>query len=88
MAARALNETELIDRYVEPNPHKPGPANARLRDYGYPVWVLIEYWNGMRFDQAAVLRDFEIPAEAFAAVLAYYRANKALIDARVALNVV
>ena len=88
MATTASDRAALIERYVEPSPHKPGEAEARLRDYGVSVWALVEYWYGVDFDKAAVARDYELPPEAVDAALAYYKAHKALIDARIALNAV
>lgn len=32
---------ELVARWIELNPHKPGPAEARVRGYGVAVWALI-----------------------------------------------
>jgi uncharacterized protein (DUF433 family) len=88
MATAAEGPTDLVERYVEANPHKPGKAEARLREYGVSVWALVEYWYGVDFDKATVARDFDIPAEAVDAALAYYKAHKALIDARLTLNAV
>jgi uncharacterized protein (DUF433 family) len=88
MATAAERPADLVERYVEANPHKPGAAEARLREYGVSVWALVEYWYGVDFDKATVARDFDIPAEAVDAALAYYKAHKALIDARLTLNAV
>ena len=82
MAAPPLSDAELIERYVEPNPHKPGAAEARLREYGVAVWVLVDYWFNVRFDLPQVAQDFDLPPEAVQAALAYYRAHQALIDAQ------
>ena len=82
----ASDKAAPIERYVEPNPHQPGEAEARLRDYGVSVWALIEYWYGVDFDKAAVGRDYDLPAEAVDAALASHKTHKALIDARIALN--
>lgn len=32
---------EVISRYVEPHPSKPGPAEWRLKERGVPVWAII-----------------------------------------------
>ncbi|HEY7060887.1 MAG TPA: hypothetical protein VII06_05360 [Chloroflexota bacterium] len=88
MTATARNSAELIERYIEPNPHKPGVAEARLRTYSVSVWALIEYWYGVDFDKAIVAEDYELPTETVDAALAYYKANKAAIDARLTLNAV
>ncbi|HLH26588.1 MAG TPA: DUF433 domain-containing protein [Chloroflexota bacterium] len=86
MATTAHGPAALIERYIEPNPHKPGEAEARLRDHGVSVWALVEYWYGVDFDKATVARDYELPAEAVDAALAYYKAHKGIIDARIAVN--
>lgn len=86
MATRPKDTATLIERYIEPNPHKPGEAEARIRDYGVSVWALVEYWYGVDFDKAQVAREYALPPEAVAAALAYYKAHKALIDARLLLN--
>jgi uncharacterized protein (DUF433 family) len=86
MATQRMDAAALIARYVEPNPHKLGEAEARLRDYGVSVWTLVEYWYGVGFDKAQVARDFSLPPEAVDAALAYYKAHKAMIDARLLLN--
>jgi uncharacterized protein (DUF433 family) len=78
----------LIARYIEPNPHKPGAAEARLRESGVSVWAIVDYWYGVDFDKARTAHDYDIPAEAVEAALAYYKAHKALIDARLALMAV
>jgi hypothetical protein len=34
-----MNNDELITQYIEPNPHYPGIAEARLKRYGVAVWA-------------------------------------------------
>jgi uncharacterized protein (DUF433 family) len=74
-----------IDRYIEPNPHKPGEAEVRLREYGISVWAVIDYWYGVDLSKSTVARDYDIPLETIDAALAYYKAHKAVIDARITL---
>jgi uncharacterized protein (DUF433 family) len=85
MATTARDAAALIERYIEPNPHKPGEAEARLREHRISVWPLIEYWYGVDFDKSIVARDYDIPPEMVDAALAYYKAHKAIIDARITL---
>jgi uncharacterized protein (DUF433 family) len=72
------------------DPHRPGPADARLRDSGVPLWALISYLQravGGEVAQAA--EDYAVPVEAVEAALAYYQQSeqhRQLIDARIALN--
>ena len=82
---RLAAEAELIKRWIEPHPHKSGRAEAVLVQYGVSIWVLINYWESVDGDIMEVARVYDLPAEAVRAALAYYRQNKYLIDARIAL---
>ncbi|MDI3340157.1 MAG: hypothetical protein QJR03_06450 [Sphaerobacter sp.] len=37
----AAEADSLIARYIEPNPARPGVAEARLIESGVPVWAII-----------------------------------------------
>jgi uncharacterized protein (DUF433 family) len=79
----------LIARYVEDDPDRPGPANARLADSGVPIWALIGYLHAAACgDEAQAAADYRVPAEAVRAAVAYYERarNRPLIDALIALN--
>jgi uncharacterized protein (DUF433 family) len=84
----ATTETErnLVARWIEPNPHRPGVEDAILVDYGVSVWALIGYLAMVENDVARVAADYEIPLEAVEAALAYYQEHKSAIDARLAAN--
>jgi hypothetical protein len=82
---RLAAEAELIKRWIEPHPRKPGRAEAVLVKYGVSVWVLINLWESVDGDVMEVARIYDLPEEAERAALAYYRQNKYLIDARIAL---
>jgi uncharacterized protein (DUF433 family) len=86
MTTRQLTEQELIDQYIERNPHKPGVANARLKRYGVAVWALVGLFKGTNGDIAQVAQDYGVPVEAVQAALAYYRRHQAEVDARIAGN--
>ena len=81
-----LQEQELIARHIEPNPHRSGPHEARLKEYGVSVWALVGYWKGTNGDVAEVAEAYDVPSEAVEAALAHYRRYKELIDARLLLN--
>ena len=82
----AIQEQQsLIDRWIEPNPHYPGPQEARLVEYGVSVWVLIAYLRLVN-DEARVAEYYGLPPEAVAAAVAYYRQHQYPIDAQIALN--
>lgn len=82
----SIREEQLIERYIELNPHKAWLAEARLKDYGIAVWALVGYLPAVGNDLAQVAADHEIPREAVEAALAFYRRHQALIDARLAAN--
>ena len=83
----AANEDALIAQYVEENPHRPGPADARLKDSGVELWALISYLQrAADGDVAATAADYEVPEEAVEASLAYYRRHQRFIDGRIAVS--
>jgi uncharacterized protein (DUF433 family) len=76
---------KLIDTYIERDPRR--PEDARLREHGVTVWTLIGYWRDVvGGDVEQVAQDYEVPAEAVRAALAYYERHRELFDARLALN--
>ena len=77
---------DLIDRWIEDDPHRPGSDEARLRQYGVHVWALIGYLKAMDGDVAAVAADYDVPKEAVEAAIAYYQQHTCAIDARLAAN--
>ena len=82
----ATTERNLVARWIEPNPHRPGVEDAILVGYGVSVWALIGYLSLVEHDIARVAADYEIPQEAVEAALAYSQEHKAAIDARLAAN--
>ena len=81
-----VNNDELITQYIEPNPHYPGIAEARLKRYGVAVWALIGQLPARANDLAQVARDYDVPLEAAEAAYAYYQRHRAVIDARLSAN--
>ncbi len=81
-----MDNDELISQYIEPNPHYPGTADARLKRYGVAVWALIGQLPARENDLGQVARDYDVPVEAAEAAYAYYQRHQAVIDARVAAN--
>ena len=81
-----LSEHELIERYIERHPGKPGIAEARLRDYGISVRALAGHLRALHGDAPRLAASYEIPIEAVDAALAYYRRHQTLIDAFIAAN--
>ena len=86
MAIRDLSAAELIAQYIEPNPHHPGVADARLKESGVPVWALIGHYQATGRDPAYVAESYEVPIAAVKAALAYYDQHAAALEARLAEN--
>jgi uncharacterized protein (DUF433 family) len=81
-----VNRAELIARYIEPDPWHPGPADVQVRGYGVPVWALVGHLPAVDHNPEQLARAYDLPLEAVEAALAYYEANRALIDGRLAAN--
>ncbi|MDQ2741136.1 MAG: DUF433 domain-containing protein [Chloroflexota bacterium] len=81
-----MTDQELIDTYIEPDPNKPGIAEARIVGYGVHVWALIGYLEAVHGDIDRTAEDYELPRETVEAACAYYRRHKEVIDARLAAN--
>jgi uncharacterized protein (DUF433 family) len=83
-----MDEQKLVERYIDlgTDRYPGGRADARLREYGVPVWALIGQLRALDGDLEQLARDYELPREAVEAALAYYRCNKEYIDARLLLN--
>jgi len=77
---------ELIKRYIELNPNKPGRAEARIANALVPVWALVSYLPAVNGDLEQVAEDYEIPIEAVEAALAFYDRHRAIIDDRIRAN--
>jgi uncharacterized protein (DUF433 family) len=83
-----MTEQELIERYIDldTDRHPGGRADARLHQYGVPVWAPIGHLKAIDGDVNQVPRDYELPREVVEAALAYYRCTTEYIDARLLLN--
>jgi uncharacterized protein (DUF433 family) len=81
-------DQELIARYIDPewDRYPSGRADARLKDYGVPVWALIGQLRAIGDDLDELAQSYRLLREAVDAALAYYRQNKKYIDARILLN--
>lgn len=83
-----MTDHELIERYIDQDweRYPGGRADARLKDYGVPVWALVAHLHatGDNLDQLA--RDYHLPRGVVDGALAFYRQNQPYIDARILLN--
>ncbi len=81
-----MDKQELIARWIEPHPHRPGPSEVRVKVRGISVWALIGYMKAVDGKIARVAADYAIPPEAVEAAIAYYEDHAGAIDARLAEN--
>jgi uncharacterized protein (DUF433 family) len=83
----AADEEKLIAKWIEPNPHRPGADEVRIKDYGMSVWAIVGYLDaGTDEELAAIARGFRVPIEVVRAAVAYYRRHKDVLDNRLAAN--
>ena len=76
----------MIEDYIEEDPFRPGPADARLRGSGVHVWILAAQLPAFNGDATALAAAYHLPLEAITAALAYYRRHQKPIDALIARN--
>ncbi|HEX5415435.1 MAG TPA: hypothetical protein VFZ25_07200 [Chloroflexota bacterium] len=77
---------ELIAQYIEENPRRQGPANARIMPYGVAVRAIVGYLGAVQGSAKRAAEDYDLPTDAVKAALAYYERHKQAIDARIAAN--
>jgi uncharacterized protein (DUF433 family) len=81
-----LEDADLIARWIEPDPNRPGAYNVWIVEYCIHVWALIGHLEAVDNCVDRVAEDYDIPVEAVRAAVDYYRAHKEIIDARLAAN--
>ncbi len=79
------DEAELIARYIHPHPHKSGRAYARVRDTDQSVGAMIRHLQEDG-DISGTAAAYGVPEEAIWAAIAFYRRNRAILDARFLLE--
>ena len=72
----AVSDDDLIKKYIEPNPNRPGPANVRLVPSALSVWAILGYLEAAHGDICQTAADYDISEEAVRAALAYYRKHR------------
>ncbi|MDQ6832293.1 MAG: hypothetical protein M3008_02740 [Chloroflexota bacterium] len=60
------HEQDLIARYIETGPRRPGEGTARLTNAGPSVWAIIGRLEGAHGDVRQVADDYDLPREAAA----------------------
>ena len=81
-----VGQDALIEKWIEPDPHKSGAAELRLKEYAIHVWALVGHLQGVKGDVAKVAKAYDIPIEAVQAVAAYYESHREVIDDRIAAS--
>jgi uncharacterized protein (DUF433 family) len=79
-------DEELVARWIEPNPHKPRPAEAWVLPRHVSVWAVIRQLELDAWKVKCVAEGFELPVEAVEAAIRYYRRHRADVDARIIRN--
>lgn len=92
----AESNTADLDRWIGPDPHRPGPARARLLGEQVPVWAIVGDTGALAGTTepaaipdevvAEVARGYDIPNEAVWAALQYYARHRGAIDALLEAN--
>lgn len=79
-----MNDQQLIEG-IEPNPHRPGITNARLKEAGVSIWALVGYFAEGASEELAISTaraDYDLSEEEAELALAYYKLHQHLFDAR------
>lgn len=78
---------ELIAEYILTASGSDSIEDARLAQYGVPVWALVGYLPAAHGDLGAIAAAYQLPLDAVLAAFAFYARHRAAIDARIAANV-
>jgi uncharacterized protein (DUF433 family) len=79
-------DRNLIRRWIRPQTGAVGDQDAVIVDTGIPIWALIGHYKGNGKHASLTASDYELPIEAVEAAVAYYRAHRELIEARLSAN--
>lgn len=77
---------ELITRWIEPNPHKPGPAEAWVLPRCVSVWAAVRQLELEGGQSERVAEVYDTSVEAIEAAVAYCRQHRRVIDAHIRKN--
>ena len=85
MAIDTKRDQALVERYIAVDPFR-GRADARMKERGVHVWAVIAHLRGTDWDVSEAMRAYGLTPEMVEAAEAFYRLNRAYIDARLLLN--
>ena len=85
-AHRESHADELIAEYIVIMPDHSDLEDARLAQYGIPVWALVGYLPAAHGNLGEIAEAYQVPLDAVLAAFAFYARHKAVIDERIAAN--
>ena len=77
-----------LDQWREEDPDAPGPAEARTKGEGAPIWALVGHLPAVDNDPVWLAAEYRLPEAAVTAALHYYTLHRDMIDDRIAANAV
>lgn len=82
MVQNEISTEQLIAQYVEPNPFGRGGHDARLKESGVSIWILV---NRLRTGTSVhdLASEYCLTEQAVEAAHAYYQQYPDLIEARI-----
>lgn len=86
MAQVRRKSDALIEQFIELDPRRPRLDDARIKEHGVAVWAIVGRLEAAHGDIEAAAADYDLPADAVRAALAYYERYRDAIDARRAAN--
>lgn len=78
---------QLIAEFILTAPDSDSIEDARLAQYGVPVWALAGYLPAADGDLGAIATAYQLPLGAVLAAFAFYARHRTTIDSRIAANV-
>lgn len=77
---------DLIEQYIERDPHRPTPEEALVKPSLVKLWAVIGHLQSLDGDVGRTARGYDLPEAAVRAVMAYYEIYHELIDNRLKRN--
>lgn len=77
---------EFLTRNIALDPHHPSAMDARIVDFGVPVWAFIGDLKAQGGKIEVVASDYDLPLDAVRAAELFYRRHREAIDDRLAVN--
>lgn len=75
-----MTDEELIEQFITYD--RRFPADARVRETGVPVWIIIDLDLFVDGDDQSIAREYGLSKDSIDAARAYYRCRGEYIDAK------